>query len=557
MSDIVQQLNIWEQLLPYKQISKPIRLIEFFGGIGSQFKALKKITDKVESWKYCEWQYQSVAAYNAIHIKDFSNYAEGKNREELLDYLQGKISTDYKEPCDCSKKPMKWLAEVYNNCIATKNLINIMSVHGKDLEIVDTDKYEYILTYSFPCTDLSLAGKRLGMSISQANGGTRSGLLWEVERILNELDKEHLPQILLMENVPEITRTSNLKDFLKWTKSLENMGYKNYFEILNAKDYGIPQNRRRVFMVSILGNYNYSFPIKLRLRHKLKDFLEEKVNEKYYLSQKMVKYISAYNEKWTGNNGGSIINKDIGCTINTAPGQRRCDASNYVSNDLPNNYDLKGGLPIIEDNKQGYRLAQDGDGIDISNRMTSHRGTVQKGIIQTIQANSIQGVCVKDELILIGTLKQKFESSGRIYSENGIAPTINTMGGGNLEPKVALLGGFGNKKNNQFHEQNRIYDGNQLASSIPANKEFHPFYTCNLRVRKLTPKECIRLMGFQDKDYQAMVDNGLSSSSIYHMAGDSIVVPVLMGIFSKLFNNDDKHIELINDYVEGIKEDEI
>jgi len=321
-----------------------------------------------------------------------------------------------------------------------------------------------------------------------------------------------------MENVPEITRTSNLKDFLKWTKSLENMGYKNYFEILNAKDYGIPQNRRRVFMVSILGNYNYSFPIKLRLRHKLKDFLEEKVNEKYYLSQKMVKYISAYNEKWTGNNGGSIINKDIGCTINTAPGQRRCDASNYVSNDLPNNYDLKGGLPIIEDNKQGYKIAHEGDGINISGRNKYQRGNVQKDSCQTIKTSPDIGVMVVKKY------------------ENYLT--------------------WKNKKGDFNTQCNRACKENGSSLTIPTSVTPNVFEN-NLRIRKLTPLECMNLMGFTENDYQALRDIQMSDTAIYHMAGDSIVVPVLMGIFSKLFNNDDKHIELINDYVEGIKEDEI
>lgn len=101
-----------------------------------------------------------------------------------------------------ASKPLEWLKNAYNNIVATHNLVNIMEIHGKDLEIVDTDKYEYIMTYSFPCQDLSLAGKRLGMSVSQKDGGTRSGLLWEVERILDELKNK--PQILLMENVPEV-----------------------------------------------------------------------------------------------------------------------------------------------------------------------------------------------------------------------------------------------------------------------------------------------------------------------------------------------------------------
>ena len=152
------------------------------------------------------------------------------------------------------------------------------------------------------CQDLSLAGKRQGMETSQAQGGTRSGLLWEVERILNELSSmahthtqsSTLPQVLLMENVPEVIGVGNVQHFNKWLDKLESLGYTNHFQILNGKDYGIPQNRRRVFMVSILGGYAYDFPIKLKLKYRLKDFLEKKVDEKYYLSDKDIERISSW-----------------------------------------------------------------------------------------------------------------------------------------------------------------------------------------------------------------------------------------------------------------------
>lgn len=292
-----------------------------------------------------------------------------------------------------------------------------------------------------PCQDLSLAGTRGGMSTSQAQGGTRSGLLWEVERILDELFEQSrereestlLPTVLIMENVPQVL--SQVKDFNKWIEKLESLGYVNYWKVLNSKHYGIPQNRQRCFMISILNDYGYDFPFPLDLKYKLKHFLENKVDEKYYLSQKMVDCITAKNEKWTGNNGGAIVNKEIGCTINTAPTQRRCDASNYIADDLPENTDLREVIGYteesarrIEDNivedsdesptitassmasvnhqncvlikeatQKGYKAAEIGDGVDISGRMESHRGTVQKGMVQTIKANIDVGVVVEDE----------------------------------------------------------------------------------------------------------------------------------------------------------------
>ena len=300
MSEQYQQMNLFNFGKDYFKIDKPIRLIELFSGIGAQAKALEILGVPFEHWKTCEWAVNSIKSYNAIHIKDYTDYSKDLTKEQLIEYLDGNISTNYNEPCNVKRQNEKWLRDVYNNCIATLNLMNIMKVKGSDLEIVDTDKYCYIMTYSFPCQDLSLAGQRKGMETSQADGGTRSGLLWECERILNELSNmththtqsSTLPQVLLMENVPEVIGAGNVKHFHKWLHKLESLGYCNFVEILNGKNYGIPQNRRRCFMVSILGDFAYDFPFKIKLKYKLKNFLEKQVDEKYYLDDKDLERIS-------------------------------------------------------------------------------------------------------------------------------------------------------------------------------------------------------------------------------------------------------------------------
>lgn len=437
MADNYQQLNLFNEGKDYFKITKPIRLIELFAGIGAQAKALEVLGVPFEHYKICEWAIPSIKAYNSIHIKDFTDYSQGLTKKELIDYLQGNISVNYNDPCDVSRKPEKWLRDTYNNCIATHNLMNIMKVKGSDLNIVDTDKYCYILTYSFPCQDLSLAGKRQGMEISQADGGTRSGLLWEVERILDELkrDDNDLPQILLMENVPEVCGAGNVKHFNKWMQKLESLGYTNRFEILNAKDYGIPQNRRRCFMVSVLGDYAYDFPLKIKLKYKLKDFLEKQVDEKYYLSDKMIEYISA-----TGTKDFSVNNSQINCSNArplTTEQNKRAGTTNYICSDLPEDTDLRkvgnvgnghhskdvystetvmptlttgnhnngqlivdnegeGGVMIKENNSQGYKIAQLGDGVNLASRMKHQRGNVQKGSIQTLKTEMEIGVVVED-----------------------------------------------------------------------------------------------------------------------------------------------------------------
>lgn len=180
----------------------------------------------------------------------------------------------------------------YNDIHGTNfEVSDIRNIHADDLNIVDTDKYKYLMTYSFPCTDLSLAGKRKGM---QRDSGTSSSLLWEVERLLKEC--KELPQYLLMENVPQVISKDNIKLFGEWTSFLTQLGYKNQYKLLNAKDFGVPQNRERCFMVSILKSENkdFVFPTPRPLDKRLKDVLEpyEEVDNKYYIkSEKAQKLI--------------------------------------------------------------------------------------------------------------------------------------------------------------------------------------------------------------------------------------------------------------------------
>lgn len=139
------------------------------------------------------------------------------------------------------------------------------------------------------CQDLSLAGKQRGM---EEGSGTRSSLLFEVKRLLSECD-ENLPQVLLMENVTQVHSKVNMQDFSSWIKFLTSLGYSSYYQDLNAKDFGIPQNRDRCFMVSLLGDYNFEFPNDIPLEYVWEDILEDNVDEKYFINnQKAEKLIN-------------------------------------------------------------------------------------------------------------------------------------------------------------------------------------------------------------------------------------------------------------------------
>lgn len=269
------------------KITKPIRFISCFSGIGCQISALKKLDFPYEDYKTSEWDAQAVKIYNAMHFKDYTDYAKDKNLDELIDYLFMKgVSIDGKVPLTREKierKGSKWIIETYNNFIATHNIGSITSVHAEDLEIYDRQDYTYILVYSYPCQAISCAGKQEGY---EKGSGTSSSLLWEIGRILEECkDKKCLPQILLAENVAACHSKKFLVQFNSWLETLDSLGYKTFWSDMNAKDYGIPQSRNRTFILSILDKTaNYTFPEPITLNSCMKDYLEDNVDERYYLN---------------------------------------------------------------------------------------------------------------------------------------------------------------------------------------------------------------------------------------------------------------------------------
>lgn len=188
-----RQLPIFGGEKPFRT-EKPIRLIELFAGYGSQALALKYLGVHFEHWKISEWAVKSISAYKDLHFgKDENDYSAGLTVEQIKEWLAGRISADYSTPMtekQIAKLPEKQARKIYGNMQATHNLGSITKMRGEDLQITDTDRYEYIMTYSFPCQDLSNAGKGAGMG---RNSGTRSGLLWEVERLLKET--ENLPRL--------------------------------------------------------------------------------------------------------------------------------------------------------------------------------------------------------------------------------------------------------------------------------------------------------------------------------------------------------------------------
>ena len=288
---------------------------------------------------------------------------------------------------------------------------------------------------------------------------TRSGLLWEVERLLNECSE--LPQVLLMENVTQVHGKKNADHFNEWIKFLESKGYSNYWKDLNAKNFGIPQNRNRTFMVSVLGNYTYEFPREFPLELRLKDMLEDSVDEKFYLSGKMIDYFK----------------------------------ENTIRQQAKGN---------------GFKF-QPTDGSGCGKAITTRAGG-------RMDDNFIEEPTCKQVGVLSGGKWDKMHDvSRRVYSEEGISPTIHTCGGGNTEPKV--IGGIGDKKSNggtQWYQQDRIYDNNV---AISVTTVCNPYYKVDEpTIQKVDIPQTVRVRKYPidtDKLVQALRDHkNLSNQEI-------------------------------------------
>lgn len=540
-------------------------------------------------------------------------------------------------------------------------------LHGEthnwgDVTKIDETRLPYydLITYSFPCQDISLAGLQRGLDKGTE---TRSSLLWECERIIRAVK----PKYLLMENVKNLVGEKHKHNFIRWLHVLEMMGYQNYYKVLNAKDYGVPQNRERVFVVSILGYQQYLFPNPIKLEKRLKDVLESDVDEMYYLSEKTLRYFLDNNKKQIGktetflattNNttieplciGGmqkhqSILD-DGTCTclcssMGTGGGyvpmvteplaldeQNECVRTDGTVGTLTtdgsspkHNNRVIEPLLIREATQKGYAEAYEGDSVTLDEpNSQTRRGRVVKQMSNTLTTTCNIGVVQVGNIVETDSFGGNPER-GRVYDDKGISPCLSTMQGGGLEPKIMcydipqtvtvrknevdinefvrqLRGhkkkvGMSNKqiaeslnlpltmvehwfmtdncfsvpdkdiwfklkqllkfelsdydafvtefeeREGTFEKANRCYGIDGIAPTMTAassdEKIIHQY-----RIRKLTPRECWRLMGVKDEQFDKLHD--LSNTQLYKLAGNSIVVDVLMGIFKNLLLSDEETI---------------
>lgn len=339
-----------------------------------------------------------------------------------------------------------------------------------------------------PCQSFSLAGKRLGKD-------DKRGVLFFNSHEFIQVNK---PRYFIFENVKGLLSDDNGKTFSEWVAMLGgksvngnpiifsyeySVPYHLYWKVLNAKEHGIPQNRERVFLIGIRDNQdnNFRFPIEEHLTKRLKDVLEENVDDKYFLSEKTIENLLVYNERQKEN-------------------ERFFSAKFRDVNEIKIMDALKVGgggkddlIKIKSATSTGFEIATEGDSINFSvPNSETRRGRVGHQVAQTLDTGCNQGVIaapIVEYQLTGGKWDKTHEQSGCVYDKNGIAPTIHTMGGGNQEPKISN----------------------------------------NYRIRRLTPRECFRLMDFPDSFTWPVSD-----SQAYKQAGNSIVVNVLLKIINKL-----------------------
>ena len=471
-------------------LAKPhLRTIELCSGIGAQVKGINRTNlFDVDVIATADLDKEVVVSYAAIHCgltnEMINNYKDYPSKEEMVEQLTKKrLGYDFKKD-----KPYDW-AKLSKKKDKTKGiekywLADHISHNRGDMTQIELLPDCDLLTYSCPCTDISIAGKQEGLkwtcqdcgyeydpskldvdtryTCPNCNGhnikSTRSGLLYEVERLLVKAkENENLPKFLLMENVDALVSSKYIDSFKDWISRLEDLGYNSYYQTINAKNCGVPQNRNRIFCISVLKDIDtkeFEFPKPFDIGIRLKDLLEtdENILEKYFLSDEVQRRLQITDPKFEKNVVGTTIGKDC-----TRFGQR----------DLV--YQKEGilGALTASDYKQ------------------------PKQILETSN----------DPIHIADLCSEKFqrmhEQSRRVYSEDGIAPAMHTCGGGNTEVKV---------------ERD------------------------NLRVvRKLTPKEAHRLMGFDDIDFERCVAVGMSDTQGYKQSGNSIVVNVIALLAEHLY----------------------
>lgn len=417
------------------------------------------------------------------------------------------IPFDLKFFCEFDKYAIQSYCAMYGES-NDLNLGDITKVDTSRIDDVD------IIFYSPPCQAFSVAGKQLGFE------DKRGVLFYDALKII----AAKKPKVAIMENVKGLTGKKFKVEFEDMLKSLEDLGYTNSYKVLNAKDYEIPQNRERVFIVSILDGQEFEFPEGVELKLRLKDMLEDVVDEKYYVSEEKTREFF--------NNNPDVLEK-LGKYFETS----YCIDANYW------------------------------------------KGTTLDGFFNKKRRQLVLEPNVKQIGNLVKTKNRDNPNRGRIYDVNAIGPALNCMQGGGLQPYVIIPGRIVGRRLNELgkrddynkdidikqrfeinendnyintlttvQKDNMILIDDTKSKRFGGGKIWKDIAPClrssrfghkivnlsSFRIRRLSPTECWRLQGFKDEDIQKCIDAGVSNSQLYKQAGNSICVNVPKAILNKL-----------------------
>lgn len=421
-----------------------LRVFECFSGYGSQSIALNNIGVDHKVVAISEIDPDVIIAYGSLRF-DLDSIEVNKSIEDMKSELMNKrVGWDFKKQKSSIPRMNKdKLKKLYIADSLSKNLGDVSTIKVDDIPEHD------LFTYSFPCQDISVAGKQKGIE----KGETRSGLLYECEKII----EHHKPKYLLMENVKNLVGKKFISQFNEWLDYLEGLGYKNYWKVINSKDCGVPQARDRVFVVSILNDEKgFKFEESKELDITLVDILEDRVDERYYINTEradiVIKTLLETNQ----------INNDVVPCDSTMMKPKALTVANCITA----RYDA--GIQ----NKQSI-------GVAVVERIKNYDNSIRLG-----------GLFDDD----------KKHQAGSIWDTNALAPTLDTMQGGYRQPCI--------------------------IDEVD-----------NFRLRKLTCRECFRLMGLNEEQIDRIQASGISNSQQYKMAGNSIVVQVLEGIFRQMLKD--------------------
>ncbi len=387
-----------------------------------------------------------------------------------------------------------------------------------------------LLTHGSPCTSFSVAGKQEG---GDEGSGTKSSLMWHTVRIVEDIK----PKYVIWEQVPNVLSKKHKHNFDKYINKLEELGYKNHFKKMNSKYWGVPQNRNRLFTVSIrkdLDDGTFQFPISslegqmslfndniVEVEPKvLKDVLQCDVREKYYLSDKAIQKLERHNNDVLDN-----PQPDISSTIHAGYFKMGGRDQQYVGVELQVNQ-------IGQTSNNGSQAGKVYDNGGIFPNICAGTHGYANGY--TLDINKI------------GNIYPSGGQNGNIYTDNGISPALRSGQGdkgrgigSNNSPKIVAQRGRYNE-NGEVEQQFEVKEDNNTITSVQKDN----YVTYNYRIRKLTPLECFRLQAFDDEDYftakKALEEkfyngNDRSDTQCYKMAGNSITVTVLEEIFKVLF----------------------